>query len=103
MILVDATCTILPEREEDFTREVRKIIPTVHSEAGCSRYELLTEVFVPGHFHFIEEWESQQHLDDHIAQPHMQEYFARTSPWHASPIRLKIYEVLASRSIVMDQ
>ena len=102
MILVDAQCSILPQRHSDFVREVQKIIPTVRREVGCSRYELLSEG-LPGHFHFIEEWESKKHLDDHIAQPHMREYFAMTNPWHSSPTRLKIYEINSLQSITMDQ
>jgi quinol monooxygenase YgiN len=102
MLLVDAQCFILPEWQQDFVREVRKIIPLVRKEAGCSRYELLTDPSAPGKFHFIEEWESKKHLDDHIAQPHMQEYFGKTSPWHSSPTRLKMYEVTSTQSVVMD-
>ena len=103
MILVDAKCTVIPERSEDFIREVREIVPTVKREAGCSRYELLSDGSAPGVFHFIEEWESQKHLDSHIAQPHMQKYFAKTSPWHASPTLLTIYEIQSSQSITMDE
>jgi len=102
MILVDACCAIVPERHSDFIREVQKIIPTVQKESGCIRYELVVDVHVPGVFHFIEEWESQKHLDEHIAQPHMQAYFAETAPWHSAPVTLKIYEVRSSRSVTMD-
>ena len=102
MLLVDAQCSILPERNNDFLRQARKIIPLVRSEAGCLRYDLFSDLAVPGIFHFIEEWESKKHLDDHLAQPHMQEYFVKTDPWHLSPTQLKMYEILSSRSIVMD-
>jgi quinol monooxygenase YgiN len=102
MILVDARCTIVPERHDDFIREVRDIIPVVRNEAGCIRYELVADVHDPGVFHFIEEWESQKHLDEHIIQPHMQAYFAITSSWNSAPAALKIYEILSSRSVTMD-
>jgi quinol monooxygenase YgiN len=102
MILIDAHCSIVPARHQDFIREVRKIVPAVHREAGCSRYELFADVALPGSFHFIEEWESRTHLDEHLAQPHMKEYFALTDPWHSVPTRLKIYEVVSSQSITMD-
>jgi len=101
MILVDAKCSILPERQSDFTREVRQIIPIVRKEDGCNRYELLTDESHPGIFHFIEEWESQLHLDNHIAQPHMQVYFAKTTPLHCAPTELTIYEISSSRSVTM--
>jgi quinol monooxygenase YgiN len=103
MILVDAKCTVVPERCEDFIREVSGIVPTVRREAGCSRYELLSDGSAPGVFHFLEAWESQKHLYDHLAQPHMQKYFAKTGPWHASPVLLTIYEIRSSQSITMDE
>jgi quinol monooxygenase YgiN len=102
MILVDARITLVAERQREFMREVQKIIPIVCSEAGCTRYELAADASSPAVMHFLEEWESQRHLDDHLAQPHMQAFFAKTSPWHAAPTELKIYEVLSSRSITMD-
>jgi quinol monooxygenase YgiN len=102
MILVDAHCTIVPERHSDFIREVQEITPTVRKEAGCIRYELVADVHAPGVFHFIEEWESQKHLDEHLVRPHMQSYFAKTARWHSAPTGLKIYEIRSSRSITMD-
>jgi quinol monooxygenase YgiN len=102
MLLVDAQCSIKPDRQDDFMKEVRKIIPLVRREAGCYRYDLFSDVSVPGIFHFIEVWESQDHLDDHLAQPHMQEYFAKSAQWQSSPTQLTRYEILSSRSITMD-
>jgi quinol monooxygenase YgiN len=101
MLLVDAQCTILPERREDFLREVKKIIPMVRKEAGCTRYDLVADTANPATFHFIEEWESQRHLDDHLARPHMKDYFAKTSACHAAPPRLKVYEVSGSQSATL--
>ena len=102
MILVDAQCSIVPERLGEFIRETWKIIPVVRKEAGCSRYELLSDVWIPGQYHFIEEWVSKQHLDDHIVQPHMQEYFAMTTPWHAAPTRMKISTIRSSQMSTKD-
>jgi quinol monooxygenase YgiN len=101
MILVNARCSIVPERYSDFMMKVQTIIPTVRSEAGCHRYELFADIFHPGVFHFIEEWESRKHLDEHIATPHMLEHFATTSPWLSAPTELTIYEISASQSITM--
>ena len=62
MILFDARCAILPERNQDFMHEFKKISPNVRREAGCTRYELFTDISVPDHFHVLEEWESEKHL-----------------------------------------
>jgi quinol monooxygenase YgiN len=101
MLLVNARCNLLPERQTDFIREVQKIIPVVRREAGCTRYELLSDVCHPGIFHFIEEWESQRHLDDHLTSDPMQEYFSKTAQWHSAPTELKTYEIRSSQSVTM--
>jgi len=102
MLLIDAQCSIIPKRQSDFIREIGKIIPLVRTEAGCHRYDCFSDVSIPGIFHFIEVWESENHLRDHIAQPHMQEYFAQSAPWQSSPTQLTRYEILSSRSITLS-
>jgi quinol monooxygenase YgiN len=102
MIVVDARVTLVPERRREFIIEVRKILPVVCSEEGCTRYDLAADVNSPLVMHFLEEWENQRHLDDHLARPHMQEFFKKTAPWHAAPTELTIYDVLSLRSITME-
>jgi quinol monooxygenase YgiN len=93
MLLIMARCQVIPEHWEDFSKQVEQIIPLVHLEPGCIRYELHSDVYTPGLFIFHEEWESQQHLDDHIASKHMKEHFSLTTEWMASPVELMIYTV----------
>lgn len=100
MILVDAECFIAPEHRGEFIREVRKIVPVVRKENGCTRYELLVGISGDS-YHFLEEWASRNQLDEHIAQPHMQEYFKKTKPWQASPTQLKVYEVSFAESVTI--
>ncbi len=102
MILVDAECFIAPEYRGDFIREVRKIVPVVRRENGCTRYELLVGISGDS-YHFLEEWESRNHLDEHIAQPHMEEYFKKTNAWQSAPTKLKIYEVASVESVTMGE
>ncbi len=102
MILVDAKIILVPELHREFIREAEKILPLVRSEAGCTRYELVASVISPAEVHFLEEWESQRHLDAHREQPHMREFFAKTAPWHAAPTELKIYTVASSHRITMN-
>jgi len=100
MILVDAECFIKPEYRGDFILEVKKIVPTVRNENGCTRYELVIGISGDS-YHFLEEWASRTHLDEHIARPHMQEYFQKTTPWQAAPTKLTIYEIASSESVTM--
>jgi len=102
MILVDAECFIAVEHRGDFIREVKKIVPTVLCEKGCTRYELMLSIYGVS-YHFLEQWESKEHLDAHLAQPHMQEYFTKTTPWHSAPTILTLYEIASTESVTMKE
>ena len=101
MIVVTARCRILPESRVGFIEEVRRIVPLVCGEDGCIRYELVSDVFDPDTFLFIEAWESQKHLDGHLACRHMKEYFTKTAPYHSAPTELVIYEIQTMRSVTL--
>jgi len=101
MLLVAAMCRVHPEHCEEFALQVERIIPLVRAEPGCTRYELHANVFDEGLFVFCEEWESQTHLDDHIATPHMQAHFATCAEWMAAPTELTLYEVSGVQTVVL--
>jgi len=101
MLLVAARCRVHPAHRQNFIHQVDRIIPLVRAEPGCSRYELYADVFDEGRFVFCEEWETQKHLDDHIATPHMQAHFAKSAEWMAAPTELTLYEVSGFRNVVL--
>ncbi|MEI7857451.1 MAG: putative quinol monooxygenase [Methanomicrobiales archaeon] len=99
MLLVAARCRVYLNNCQDFVEQVERIIPLVRAEPGCTRYELHANVFEEGLFIFCEEWESQEHLDVHIATPHMQEHFLKCAEWMAAPTELTIYEVSGLKTV----
>jgi quinol monooxygenase YgiN len=101
MIMVTAKCRILPDSRAGFIEDVRRIIPLVRKETGCIRYEFVVDVFHPDTFLFLEEWESQEHLDRHLTCHHMREYFAKTASCHSAPTELTIYETTSSQSVTL--
>ncbi|MFA4877936.1 MAG: putative quinol monooxygenase [Methanoregula sp.] len=102
MLLVAARCQVHPDYCHDFVSQVERIIPVVRAEPGCTRYELHADAFEKGLFVFLEEWESQAHLDNHIATPHMQDHFAKCAGWMASPTELTLYTVTGFESVVIS-
>jgi len=99
MILVNARCSILPEKRAEFINEVHRIMAVVRKENGCIRYDLVSDVSDPDIFYFIEEWESKRHLDAHLERSHMIAYFAKTSACHSAPTDLTIYEIKSCETI----
>jgi quinol monooxygenase YgiN len=101
MLLVAARCRVHLNYCQDFVEEVEQIIPLVRAEPGCTRYELHANVFEEGLFIFCEEWETQKHLDVHIATPHMQAHFAKCAEWMAASTELTVYEVSGVQNVVL--
>ncbi|TCM60274.1 quinol monooxygenase YgiN [Acinetobacter calcoaceticus] len=63
-IQVDAIALVLPLYQE--------LVEKTKLETGCLGYELFHDLRDPGHFVFIEEWESREALDLHVQSEHFQ-------------------------------
>ena len=65
----------IAETSSDKAMELKKVclglIEPTRKESGCISYELYEDKTNPGRFTFIEEWESQEHLDVHLKTPHL--------------------------------
>ncbi|HWZ50067.1 MAG TPA: putative quinol monooxygenase [Granulicella sp.] len=66
------------------------VAPT-RAEAGCRFYELFASN-IPGLFYFNELWESQAHLDAHVATSHFTEIFAKAKALLAEPLEVNLLE-----------
>lgn len=58
-------------RAEELKKILLGIIEPTRKESGCIRYELYQDITNTGLFTFVEEWESQEHLDVHMKTPHL--------------------------------
>jgi quinol monooxygenase YgiN len=65
----------IAETSADKATELKKVclglIEPTRKESGCISYQLFEDITNPGRFTFIEEWESQEHLDVHLKSPHL--------------------------------
>lgn len=102
MLVVIAECRILPEFWQDFEEEMMGLVNTVRSEAGCSRYDVLTSIEEPGLFMILEEWANEHALEAHLKTAHMVEHFQRSTPWQTEPVRLTRYQVSESEHLVLN-
>ncbi len=60
-------------KREDFVNQIKKegILDAVLNEDGCKRYDYYFSEKDPNELLLIEAWESKEHQQIHIAQPHM--------------------------------
>ena len=63
-------------KAEELKSLLAGMVAPTRAEAGCRFYELFASN-IAGLFYFNELWESQAHLDAHMATPHFTEIFGK--------------------------
>ena len=65
----------LPGKREPFIQKVKDtgILEAIRAEDGCIRYDYYLSEKNPDELLLIEQWESKNHQQIHIEQPHMAE------------------------------
>lgn len=63
----------LPQKREAFIEKVKKtgILDAIRAENGCIKYDYYLSEKDPDEILLIEQWESKNHQQIHINQPHM--------------------------------
>ncbi len=63
----------LPQKRESFIKKVKEtgILQAIRAEDGCIRYDYYLSEKDPNELLLIEQWESKQHQEIHVTQPHM--------------------------------
>ena len=71
-IYVKFTC--IPGKREIFIEKIKELglLDAVRAEDGCHRYDFYFSEKDPNELLLIEEWETKEHQQIHIEQPHME-------------------------------
>ena len=80
MLVVIANAKVLPAATDAFVAAARACIAETRKEAGCLVYDLHRSVSDPQHFTFVERWESQAALDEHMNSAHLKAFLAAAGP-----------------------
>ena len=70
MVRVIATNYIKAEHINTAEPLYREMLAATQKEKGCIEYRLFFRKDEPGRYVFVEEWESKEDLDKHIASEH---------------------------------
>ena len=62
-------------------------------ELGCYQYDLVVNAGEPREFCFLERWEHDQSLDEHLATAHARQMLADVEPLVESPPDIRRYRV----------
>lgn len=67
------------------------LLPPTRREAGCLRYELLTNRADPTEFTFIEEWADAAAINAHLETAHLKGAVAQSQPLLAAVLDVRRY------------
>jgi len=91
LLTVVAEIKAQPGKEEDLRRTLLALIEPTRKEDGFVQYDLHVNTNDPGRFVFYENWVSREHLDRHLATPHLQAFIAAGPSLLAEPPRIETY------------
>lgn len=80
-----------PGKEDDLRRVLLTLIEPTRVEDGCIQYDLHVHATDPGRFVFYENWTSREHLDRHLASPHLSAAVASAGDLLAEPPSIETY------------
>jgi quinol monooxygenase YgiN len=98
MIFVAGTMTLNPTVLDGFERDVAAMIERVKSEPGCHHYSLLVQDPESGLVNVLEQWDDDEALKVHLAQPWIVEFFGRYVG-HLQAHTLRVYDISGHRPL----
>jgi quinol monooxygenase YgiN len=92
LLTVVAEITAAPGREDALREALLGLIAPTRAEEGCVQYDLHESTETPGQFVFYENWVSREHLERHLASPHLEAVKERFGELLAGPPRILTYQ-----------
>jgi quinol monooxygenase YgiN len=89
---VVARVVALPDKVEALKAVLLALVEPTRQEAGCLQYNLLQNQADPTDFTFVEEWESLDHLQTHLASVHLQAAAIAIKDLVAIPPNIRCYD-----------
>lgn len=94
-IRVVAHVVALPNKVEDVKSILLSLIEPTRQEEGCIAYELFQNQEDSTDFTFVEEWESRELLNMHLASVHIAEAISQLNGLIAAEPDIRLYQLLA--------
>lgn len=93
-IAVVATMKAKIDKVEALKAALLALVAPSRADAGCIRYELHQDLENDATFVFIEQWESREALDAHLAQPHLEDFKAKAPDLLDGPLDIRVLNIL---------
>ena len=98
MIVFRITMNVIPEKQLEMVQTLLSMIEPTKKEAGCKSYGVFCDIEDKNRLSLLEEWESREALDHHIAS-HRFGVLLGTKALLCEPPEVQIYTVSHSEGI----
>jgi quinol monooxygenase YgiN len=92
MVKLIARLSAKPGQEDVLTNALRELAAPSREEAGCLLYDVCVVRDEPARLLVLEEWESQDALDRHMATPHFKAFLDKVGDALAGEPELEVIE-----------
>ena len=86
--------TARPDRIDELTRILLRLVEETHKEKDCLSYQLYQNLDEPNDFTVVEGWASNAAIDSHMVTEHVQDAFATAGPLLAAAPEIKRYRAI---------
>ncbi len=81
--------------EDELRGELLALVGKSRLDEGCINYDLHQSLDDRSIFVFYENWQSREHLDRHLATPHLQTFLGKAQELLASPVEISLLEMIS--------
>lgn len=98
MIIVRIFMIALPEKRKEVLQTLLSLLEAPTKEKGCLSYGIFADIEDENFFNVISEWESRQHLDQHMRSDRFSVLFG-TKSLLSEQLRIQIFTVANAEGI----
>lgn len=97
MIIVRTIINVLPEKQNEVLQTLLSLVE-LPEQNGCLSYDILSDIEDKNVFNLISEWQTRQHLDQHMRSDRFSVLLG-TKSLLSEPLKIQIYTVSDSEGI----
>jgi quinol monooxygenase YgiN len=99
MIVVIGRVRTEPDKRAELVRIGQTLAAASRAEPGCISYRLYEDTDIENEFVFLEEWESDEALQQHLATSHIAEFMRAVPATIVAPPDVKFHLIAQSRGL----
>lgn len=99
MILVAGYLTVNPDHRHEALAAIDTCVTATQAEEGNIDYRYSVDLNDPNRFNLIEQWESEDAMNAHMATPHLATFLELIGGFVGGPVEVIRYDVSSSSKL----